>query len=322
METKWWGRRRIRSVLLGVHLTKLSLFSLKIIVSIAKLICDVTPRERVLFCEVAEHIDLILLGLWTIRLVQSSTRRTRCLLNVLPIVVRKLMLMVARWNVYAVRIILSVRRLRLKELRLLEQGSYRSLLWCRCDPHALSRGSGPTYRLSLTCGLAKLLHEVLVNFLLLSFGMLLLSNWFPSTCQHSRLAYIIDTIWSFRRVVTRTAVLMNELIVLALHCWVEALIGYLIIVNTARSDPTLRIATQMWWSLIPRPMTVYWVLVLLAHAGHLHVQVVRALSWGLWVWVGLVKNETILAEHVLVGQCWMEGRSIVCSILTTTILID
>ena len=254
--------------------------------------------------------------------MQSATRRAWCLLNRLPVVVRKLMLMIARWNIYAVRVILSVRRLRLEELRLLEQGSYRCLLWRWCDPHTLSRGSGSTYRLSLTCSLAELLQEVLVNLLLMSLGMLMLSNCFTSTCQHSRLAYIIGSTSYFSRMVARTAILVNELIVLALHCRMEALIGYLIIVNTTRSDPTLRVATQMWWSLVPWSMAVYWVLVLLAHTGHLHVQIVRALSWGLWVWVDLIKNKTILAEHVLIGQSWMEGRPIICNILTAIILVD
>lgn len=54
---------------------------------------------------------------------------------------------------------------------------------------------------------------------------------------------------------TRATILMDELVVFALHCRVEALVGGDLMAMRAHvADSALRIATQVGCRLIPRPV--------------------------------------------------------------------
>lgn len=121
---------------------------------------------------------------------------------------------------------------------------------------------------------------------------------------------------------TRTTILVDKLIILALHCRMEALIGGNVM--TLRSTSMLHrapirstlllilivVAAHMRWGLITRPMRLHRVLLLMvqvfavAHAG-LVVEVFGALTRGSRV--NLVEDEAVLAQHVFVCESRMEG---------------
>ena len=113
--------------------------------------------------------------------------------------------------------------------------------------------------------------------------------------------------------VISATILMNELVVLALHRGEEALVDHVAV--GADFAARLRLARQMLSGLVPGSIRLDRVLLLLL--TYRLLQVVGALAG--WPRVRFVQDQAVLAQHVLIGDGRMEG---VTSMRTHRVALD
>lgn len=146
----------------------------------------------------------------------------------------------------------------LEELGLLEEARHGRLLW---RPQTITAGIfGPTERLALARRLTELLQKVLVSLLIRRCWRLPMV-WLGSGSDARHTGRISFVAW----MVVCAAILVNKLVVLALHRGEEALVDHVAV--GAKLASRLRLAGQVLGGLVPGPIRLNGVLlsVLLAY---------------------------------------------------------
>lgn len=130
--------------------------------------------------------------------------------HLLPVVVRMRYIVTCAWRIHTVRVVLCV-GLRLEKLRLLELTCHWWLQVAVCSCHLFAIVY-PVHTESLTARFVELLEEMLMHFLLSVEHL----AWEVHAWGHSLRASDTATV---------DVLVLNELVVLALHRRVEALVG-------------------------------------------------------------------------------------------------